>query len=218
MNPINIVKHLIGTPIHTYPISDKAFKENIETGYSGGSLAQDNVLVVSNEDLEAKIIADCLEREKSNFRFLKVDSFLDKETIINSAKELLGPYTHIVNVFFDKAGGELITFDNKFNDSDSVYQLYQWHQQEVDFLVNQNQYSTVCTVFVGSNSIDGNVKKKNVEMCVRGLAEVLANHGMICNGIIASETSSLEELLNYSTFLSSRYGQIMSGEVLFIDK
>ena len=55
-------------------------------------------------------------------------------------------------------------------------------------------------------------------MLIRGLSEVLSNHGIICNGIVANNNHCLKELLESSVFLSSRYGQIMTGEVLnFID-
>ena len=84
----------------------------------------------------------------------------------------------------------------------------------MDYLVNLEQYATITTAFVCGTSLDSNVKKKNAEMCIRGLAEVLANHGMICNGIIANRNIELKELLTTSVFLSSRYGQIMTGEVL----
>ena len=58
------------------------------------------------------------------------------------------------------------------------------------------------------------VIKKNVEMLIRGLSEVLANHGLICNGIIADKNVPLKDIVNSALFLSSKYGQIMSGEVL----
>ena len=81
-------------------------------------------------------------------------------------------------------------------------------------LVKLNQYATICTIFIGETSIEGNIKNRNMEMCIRGLAEVLANHGMVCNGIIANKNIEVRDLITTSVFLSSRYGQIMSGEVL----
>ena len=61
------------------------------------------------------------------------------------------------------------------------------------------------------------VKKKNAEMCIRGLAESLSNHRMICNGIIAGKDVILKAIFDTTVFLSSRYGQIMTGEVLKIE-
>ena len=103
------------------------------------------------------------------------------------------------------------------NDKDSMYQFYQWHQEEVDYLVKLKQNATICSVFISGSSIEETVKKRNAEMCIRGLAESLSNHGMICNGIIAGEDDNLKVILNTTVFLSSRYGQIMTGEVLKMD-
>lgn len=111
----------------------------------------------------------------------------------------------------------LISKDGLFNDKDSMYQFYQWHQKEVDYLVKLNQYATICSVFVSGSAIDSVVKKKNAEMCIRGLAESLSNHGLICNGIIAGEDDNFKEILDTTVFLSSRYGQIMTGEVIKLD-
>jgi len=218
MNPLNIIKHIIGKPTHIKPIASNVCNENIDNGFAGGGLSNCNVLIISNRELDKGIIASVFDREGASFYFLILNTELSVDLIKKGSEDFIGPFTHIINLFFDAPGGELVSEMKSYNSEDNVYKIYQWHQQEVDYLVKNDQYSTICTVFLSGDSIDSKIKKKNVEMCIRGLAEVLANHGMICNGIIASENENLDNLLNYTVFLSSHYGQIMTGEVLFIDK
>ena len=58
------------------------------------------------------------------------------------------------------------------------------------------------------------VLSKNVDMCIRGLGEALGNHSIISNGIVATKEIPLGVIMNTALFLSSKYGQIMAGEVL----
>lgn len=217
MRLMNIIKSILGRAEYIEAIADKTSNTNIHDGYSGGSLSNDNLLIITNTELPAEVVKDVFLKEKTYFSVKSVKQLLHVEDIFDAGKELIGPFTHIINFFYDNEEMSLISKDELYNDKDSIYQFYQWHQEEVDYLVKLNQYATICSVFLSGHSIDNSVKKKNVEMCIRGLAEVLANHGIICNGIIASKDDILKELLNTTVFLSSRYGQIMTGEVLKID-
>lgn len=214
MRLMNVIKRLLGRAEYIEVIADKACNANIPDGYAGGSLSDDNVLIITNTELPAEVVKDVFSKEKTYYSVKSVKHLLHVEDIIDAGKDLIGPFTHIINFFNDKDEMSLISKDWQFNDKDSMYQFYQWHQEEVDYLVNLNQYATICSVFISGSSIEKSVKKKNAEMCIRGLAESLSNHGLICNGVISKECVAIEKLLNASVFLSSCYGQIMSGEVL----
>lgn len=213
MRILNMMKKIFGHAEYIDTIADNFSNKDIPNGYAGGSLSAKNVLVVTNTEITSDEMDEVFRKEQCCCSLLNIDRIMNVSDITEAAKDLIGPFTHVINVFHDKGERPLLV-KNHFNDNDCVYQLYQWLQEEVDYLVKLNQYATVCTVFISESSIDSNVKKKNVEMCIRGLAEVLSNHRMICNGIIANKEISINELLTTTVYLSSRYGQIMTGEVL----
>ena len=176
------------------------------------------MLIISNVELPNDVVAEVLAKENAFFSTLTVNRLLCKDDIKDAGKNLVGAFTHIINVFYDGESKSLINADGTYNNSDGMYQFHQWQQEEVDYLVELDKYATLCSVFITGSSIDNKVKSKNVEICVRGLAEALSNHGMICNGIIANESDDIRQLLQSAVFLSSRYGQIMTGELLCLNK
>ena len=213
-----IIKRFLGVANYIDVIADKESKANISDGFAGGSLANDNILVVSNFPLPEQDVEMAFKKEKADYVIISTNKTLDNDTINIASSELVGPFTHIINIFYDTEQMALINSDGRYNENDASYLFYQWHQQEADYLVNLNQYATICSLFISGESTDCLVKQKNAEMLIRGLSEVLSNHGIICNGIVANNNHCLKELLESSVFLSSRYGQIMTGEVLsFID-
>ncbi len=218
MRFLNLVRRALGGGKKLEAIVDKAINANISDGYAGGSLANDNLIIISNAELPINIVMDIFTKEKVYFSTLESKELLRIDDIKDAGKNLVGPFTHIINVIYDNDDMSLISKNGQYNEKDSIYQLYKWHQTEVDYLVELQKYSTICSIFITGSSVDNCVKRKNVEMCVRGLAEALSNHGVICNGIIANKTDDVKELLQSAIFLSSRYGQIMTGEVLMLNE
>ncbi len=217
MRLMNVFKRFFGRARCIDVIVDKTCNVNIPDGYAGGSLANDNIIIVTNAELSIKV-EDVLKKEEVYYSTLLTKGQFCLDDIKDSGKNLVGPFTHIINVFYDNDNMSLISESGLYNEKDSMYKFYQWLQTEVDYLVESNNYSTICSVFITGSLVDNRVKRKNVEMCIRGLAEALSNHGMICNGIIANKNSDLRELLQSAIFLSSRYGQIMTGEVLMVNE
>ena len=52
-----------------------------------------------------------------------------------------------------------------------------------------------------------------MEMLALSLGDVLANHSIINNGIIASNKVKLVDILQTALFMSSKYGQILGGAI-----
>ena len=194
-------------------IFDKMVYKEREKSYSGGSLSDSNILIVSNKSFSEDTIIHLLRNENLKYSIKHVNSLMSRSDIIDASNSLIGPFSHIVNILWCKNQKKLESDVNSSID-DVMYRIYQWHQVEVDYLVKLNQYGTLCTVFIEKEGLDSDVIRKNVEMLVKGLAEPLANHGLICNGIIANQSISIEDLVCSALFLSSKYGQIMTGEVL----
>ena len=218
MRLMNVIKRIFCRARYINVIADINCNTNIPDGYAGGSLADENIIIVSNVDLSTNVVMDVFTKEKVNFSSLVTKRLLRVEDIKDAGENLVGPFTHIINVFYDNDDMSLISKNGQYNEEDSMYHFFQWHQTEVDYMVEYNKYSTICSVFITGSSLDNHVKSSNVEICVRGLAEALSNHGMICNGIIANKNDDVRELLQSAIFLSSRYGQIMTGEVLMLNE
>lgn len=206
------IKSLFNKTTYIEHIVDKVTYPDILTSHAGGSLATSNLLIVTNGSIDDNLINDYLAIEQVNYHVLLTKDLLNNTDLVKAGDSLIGPFTHVINFYYPEKETSSLNPDNNY--TDSFYMLYQWQQKEVDYLVNLSQYSTICTCYIYDNSINGYVGKRHAEMCIKGLAAVLSNHGMICNGIVASRGVPFDTLLKSSIFMSSKYGQIMSGEVL----
>jgi len=197
---------------------DKDVYSNLTLSHSGGTLALSNVLIVSNENLPKDILDEWVRKEEADVSTLNLLDSLDREKILDAGNSLIGPFTHIINILYAEDNNGYLKEDGKYNIDEQMYKIYQWHQEEVDYLVCNGLDATICTVFI-DDMTDGHFSiGNNVAMMIRGLAEALANHRIICNGIVADREVSLRLLLDSTAFLSSKYGQIMTGEILRMRK
>lgn len=199
-----------------HPIIDQVPYAPIEESYCGGSLAESNVLVVTNDQaiaVEDFKIRFAKEHASVGVLFVSSDD-LELKDIVQAGSELIGPFTHIINVLHFNEQGNLVNPDGTFNGEDMMRLAYQWCQVEVDYLVKLSNYATLCTVYIHSESTDSMVIGTGIHHLVSGLAKVLSPHGIICNGVTASLVVPQDAWLASSIFLSGKYGQIMTGEVL----
>ena len=199
-----------------HPIIDPVQYAPIEKSYGGGSLAESNVLVVTNDQaITVENIEKCFseERASTGILFASTDN-LKLNDIVQAGNELIGPFSHIINVLRFNEQGNLIKSNGTFNNEDMTRLAYQWCQVEVDYLVKLSNYATLCTVYIHSESTDSMVIGTGIHHLVSGLAKVLSPHGIICNGVTASLVVPQDAWLASSIFLSGKYGQIMTGEVL----
>lgn len=199
-----------------HPIIDQVTYAPIEESYCGGSLAESNVLVVTNDQaIAVEDIKIRFAKEHASVGVLFVSSDdLELKDIVQAGNELIGPFTHIINVLRFNEQGNLIKSNGAFNNEDMMRLAYQWCQTEVDYLVKTSYYATLCMVFIHSDSTDSVVIGSGISHLISGLAKVLSPHGIICNGVTASLVVPQDAWLASSIFLSGKYGQIMTGEVL----
>lgn len=198
------------------PIIDPVAYASINESYCGGSLAESNVLVVTNDQaIAVEDIKIHFTKEHASVGVLFVSSDdLELRDIVRAGNELIGPFTHIINVLRFNEQGNLLKSNETFNEKDIMRLAYQWSQTETDYLVRLSNYATLCTVYIHSESTDSMVIGTGIHHLVSGLAKVLSPHGIICNGVNASLIVPQEAWLAASIFLSGKYGQIMTGEVL----
>lgn len=216
MSILRKIKKIIGHKVIINPIIDYNRYTCKELSFSGGSLAESNILFVSNIDIPVEIINDLSSRESSSIAIVKPSDLLSQDTITAAGSNLIGPFLHVVNIY-KKESAELLNPDNTYPKEDQMYRVYQWLQEEVSYLVPLNQYATICTVYIGDDTQYSEVLGKNIDMCIRGLGEAMGNHNIINNGIVSSPYVSIKDIVNSSIFMSSKYGQIMTGEVLHLN-
>ena len=216
MSKLKKIKKLIGHRKYIEPIVDPVIYPNLEKSYAGGSLADSNILIVSNEPIEEGLINEIENNENASISFLYKNDKLSANDIIKSGNTLIGPYNHIINVYKKDGNLPLLSETGDYPNSDDMYKLYQWLQEETDYLVNNKLIGTICTIYIGDDSDYGNVLKKNMEMFALSLGDALANHSIINNGIIANTGVRVRELLNTAVFMSSKYGQILGGAIHLI--
>ncbi len=215
MSILSKIKKLIGKKVYIEPIVDYNRYTDSEKSFAGGSLADSNVLIVTNTEPSADIKEQFSINEKATIAIITTDGLLNQDTIHKAGKNLIGPFTHIINIY-KKDTSDLLTVDCKYPESDEMYRVYQWLQEEVSYLVSLNQYASICTAYIGDGTQYSDVLSKNMDMCIRGLGEVMGNHIIINNGIVASSSVPMQEIINSAIYLSSKYGQIMTGEVLHL--
>lgn len=211
MSFINKIRKLICHRQYVNPIVDENIYQNLEKSYSGGSLSESNLLVVTNIPIPEDLILKIQKNENVSISVLCINGGLSREDIVSASKELIGPFTHIVNLYRKDENMSLLTASGEYPKTDDMYRVYQWLQEEVSYLVPLELYATICTAFISDDSDYSFVLKKNMEMLVLSLGDVLANHSIINNGIIASNKVKLVDILQTALFMSSKYGQILGG-------
>lgn len=203
----NILKKIRIRPDSVEPIFDSNIYDSGVIGYAGGSLQDQNILVVTNVPIEDSILEKTICGEMCHVKVLLLQNKkLMWKQIIKCGEDLLGPFTHIVNV----------VYANDHDKAEPQKLVYQWMQIQMDYCVKCEQYATVCTVLIAEKDSTEKVRAKlfSVENMIRGLGLAMANHDIIVNGIFVDSDVGLTYILKAASYMSSKYGQIMSGEIL----
>lgn len=194
-------------------VDNNIYSDN-KKSYSGGSLADTNILFVKNKMLDNdNIISEMAVNERFVYTILQSNN-ISIAKIVESGLGLIGPFTHIVNIFnySDEIGS--FTFDGSYNDSDILYDIHQTIQQETVYLKDLKTPSYLSIVYIDNGTIESISFAQNIVLMIKGLSRVLGNHGIICNGIIASNEVPIPIVYNAISFINSKYGTVLAGEVL----
>ena len=204
-----VMRRFWGRIQYITPIVDKTQYPSI-LGSAGGSLYESNVLVVTNiPQLDA--IRKLFEKEQCNLFAILLDSVLTKEKISASMEKMVGKCDHVINLFHLDDSLQLLVGE-KYNDNDLVSLVYQSLKVEVDALVD-SQYATITTAVLGNATTESKIITATIKACVEGLGKPLGNHGLICNGVDVNGEGKLDEMVKMSIYLSSKYGQILAGQM-----
>lgn len=203
----NILRKIRIRPNCMEPICDSNIYEGNMRGYAGGSLQDQNVLIVTNSTVDEKLTKMVISEEKCHLKVLFIDEKkMTKRHIMECEKDLMGSFTHIINI---------VVANNHVNIEPHSL-VYQWMQIETDYLIGNEQYATICTALIEKNESSEEIKAElfAASNMIHGLGLVMANHNIIVNGIYADSNVNLTNILNAALFMNSKYGQIMAGEIL----
>lgn len=197
----NICKRMFGKEEIINPVIDPYNYNGKLNSFSGGSLEERNILIVVScqdaydsakewtSDLEANIVVE------------KQENIID---IASSSATLIGPFTNIINIIYDA----------NTQDNNSAYEVYSLLQIESNYLIEVANKGTLSTAFISEK----NENCKSIESLIKGLSLALGEHGVIENGLIANKTVKIHDILNSLSYLNSKYGYILAGEVLILSE
>lgn len=213
MSILRKIKRLLGHRVYIEPIVDANIYPNLDKSYAGGSLAESNVLIVTNISIPNEQLIELAENENATFSTINTNGLLSSDEIRKSCGKLIGPFTHIINIFKKDKALPLLMPNGGYPETDDMHRVYQWLQEEVGYLVPLDLGGSICTVYISDDSQYGKVLKKNMEMFALSLGDAISSHSIINNGIVAPNHVPLREILQAAMFMSSKYGQILGGTI-----
>lgn len=205
-----VMRRFWGRIQYITPIVDKTQYPSI-LGSAGGSLYESNVLIVTNIT-HLDIIKELFEKERCHLFIIQQDSVLTKEQFLATMERMVGKCDHVINLFQFNAALQLLV-DEVYNPHDLVSLVYQSLKVETDILIDIPS-ATLTTAILGKATIESRIITAILKACVEGLGKPLGNHGLISNGVYVNNEDKLDELVKMTIYLSSKYGQILSGQMI----
>lgn len=209
------MRRLIGTAEHVTAIADEIIYRENENSYAGGSLTDSNVLVVSNireNSNTIQLLNEALNIEKcKKVRrcFLSNSNNLDcLGGTIDEDKEI--EFNHIINWI------EIVSDDCVAAYKCDMQLLYYIMQIECNYFVSNSSNGTICSILIDSGQADimSEAEIGGMKSLIKGLGYRMPKHKVIINGAIVYKDVPLKEVVPVAIYLSSKYGQILTGEVL----
>ncbi|MBO4845828.1 MAG: hypothetical protein J5525_05910 [Lachnospiraceae bacterium] len=183
------------------PIIDPKSYDTSLLSFTGGALKGSNTIFLCNkqdESLWKKTIDSYRKTEEGFFSLSFFDDNIRKITLDEIRQN------HIINYFDLSRIG--------------VYQIYRLLQLEVDSLVNNSNPSTICSIFhnASDKELDLFVTEGVCLNMLNGLACLLSVHNITYSGIRADSNVPIDTIMRSALFLSSKYGQLFSGEAIYL--
>lgn len=183
------------------PIINNRITSNNYYSYCGGANRGSNCIIIGDEKKLAQSICIRFEEEGANCYYVNNSLPLNQE-LACVEKKMVGYVDCIINVI------------NTSLPEDPIKYIYQWFQIEAPYLTSHNKPATICTVLQGTNYDDA-TKNRFVSL-IESLALLLGNHSLVINGVFCGEDVEFEKAAVIATFLSSKYGEALTGETLIL--
>ena len=193
----NIIKKLLSITNYRYPICNSFLYDDIESSYCGGTLNQEKLCIVTNMQCqELTYLKQLLKTENVCYKIVSVFEDFEK-----GANEI--PYDHIINIF-QYSKKEPILEDISF--------IYKQLQYEGEDLIDYAKKGCCTTLLFSPDTIT----LDSISSIVKGLGKAFGSHEVVCNGIVSNKTKEISNIFPIALYMNSKYGQILTGEVLEI--
>lgn len=202
-----VIKNYFGKEIVVNPMVDQYKYCTESRDYAGGSLQCKNILIITSKN-RINTVQSIIRRTNLKASFLVFDNIIseDYSSITSVNSDNLGPFTNIVNILEDE--------DNVKSTDEMIKTAYKLLQIESDYLIRKSNHGIISSAFI-TNDL---VLTATIESLIKGLSLALGKHGVIENGLIADKTVQLHDILNSLSYLNSKYGYILAGEVLILSE
>lgn len=178
-------------------IKDEFIYDGINKGYAGGSLEHSNLMIIFSQDINIAEVQKLLNYEKCYVKSCAV-SAISKSDLKKFGTDLIGGFNHIIN---------LVHIGKDYD----IYEIYKLLQIEAEYLIENNAYATLCTAIMGD---EDNPIVSGITSLIKGLGYTMPNHNIVANGVVAGNNFDISAIVQATIFLSSKYGQIMTGEII----
>lgn len=203
------IRKIIGTAQVKEPIADQFLYKDNKKSFAGNTLEGANVLVVTNwEDVSSQVhvMKRMLDSEKCNYSILHtaIERFCITQ-IDELAGNFIGSIDHIINVL-----------DVNMLRGSVIMPVYKCLQAEAEYAIGKMKGGGICVAVRYDSNIDSGRQAEinTLSKAVNGLGSMMVDHGIIMNGVIIHKSVPLEDELAAVIYLCSKYGQILTGEVL----
>ena len=199
------IKKRFGKKIEKKVIIDTVENDDAANSYCGNSISSFNVLIVTNIE-DYKEINLLLENKVRNVNILKYNNEAFSKEVIIEASNNIGRYDCIMNIFDDS---------NINNDGmDLVKTFYKSNQVEIDYLCDNDFRAKLCNVAIVKEDFEQEYTLKSM---LEGISSISGNHFILQSGLVVRNGNKLKEIINAVSFLVSKYGDILTGQVLYMD-
>ena len=202
-----VIKKVIGQEKIVNPMIDQYNYCKEYFGWSGGALQSKNILIVTNINVINEV-QSLISVENANVSIFSIDKILSEgcSSIASASSDNVGPFTNIINLIKDNS--------QNTNEEEIVKISYKLLQIECDYLINKPNCGVISSGIITNNL----VMSGTIESLFEGLSLALGRHNIIENGLIADLKTSITDIVNALTYLNSKYGYILAGEVLILSE
>ena len=186
------------------PIINGAVYSSSEYSYCGGALADMNVLIVSNDKNIASAFKTQLDKECCYWKEVSYDNELTIADLQKAENEMVGYCDGIVNVI------------KGISIEDPVKQVYQWFQVESPFLSVNDRQTTISTILIAETGDEVETYRSAYTHLVSSISHLINNHNIVVNAVLAMPSAEMEEIAATTAFLSSKYGEALTGETIIL--
>lgn len=204
---MSIFNQVLGKLKIIRPIIDTCDYKNNEQSYCGNSLSKSNALIIVNEKEHVSYIEKVLMKERCNISTILLDENkkIKIADIVDAGINSIGPFQHIFFLY-------RISHQDYF----ACEKVYEDLKCITEYMIGTNTLGSISIALITDLELSNKMMAtvNGIESLIKGLGYALPNHGIIINGIKAEASVPMKSIIRTLSFLSSKYGQVLTGEII----